>query len=133
MSPTGQLLPLAGNQRIMMHSYAKQLQAPFATQRVIDGQNNRGIGCHKAVDNQRQKLTRDLIERPLITIKEAVEVAPRTLPRRITGHNRVADESSSLRQDPTGYDRRPQLETGSPQDRAERLHPHLKTATQFHR
>ena len=43
-----------------MHPHAEQLQAAFATQRVIDGQNHRGVGCHETVDNQRQKLTRDL-------------------------------------------------------------------------
>src|SRR5271170_6292130 len=76
VSPTDEFDLLAGEQGIVMHAGAEQMEAAFATERVIHGERDDGAFGKESVDQQGSDGHGDGIEGPGVMTEEAMKAGP---------------------------------------------------------
>ena len=88
-----------------MHPRTIDGETAFATQSIIDGQQNRSGGTKHANDEDREKHAQ-VVEIPGGIAKETMESPPMSIADIAARENDVGDVSMSMRENPTGADLR---------------------------
>ena len=72
MSPTDELDRLAGQQRIVMHAGPEEMEATFATERVVQGEQDDTVR-HEGGEQEPDEHQAEVIERPGVMAEEAMK------------------------------------------------------------
>ena len=115
VSPTDQWLGATGNQRIVVHTGAKESQSPFAAEGIIDGPKQSGTRRQDGTDQFGQKQSQG-IHVPGSLAEEAMESTPMPVASGAAGEDDLCHVAVPMGENPARYNLQEGLKCRSRED-----------------
>jgi hypothetical protein len=123
--PTDELDGLAGQERIVMHAGAEQVEAAFATERVVESEQHRPLRDEGGEQEPRQDQA-EVIESPGVMTEEAMKSRPMADADLIAAIDEFRDIAMSHGRNPAGHQGQKDPKTGLRENRLKGTQQRLK-------